>query len=218
MIAKRIALVLSVVVTFAVVVSSLAAQGNKGKGKGKGDCGVVAEVTFRDSTFSPIDLVHSDGGGPYEGAIGCTGKFLVLFEHDVVYELTDLVGSGTVSVGVVTAGGNLGVEIPVTAQNDQGLLGMDVGSSSATSKVQFNFVFGDTRYFLGFWPDSTFSSLYAGTSNIIVRRLTLNSWEIEASPDDIAGLLSSPKRGKLNLSDEGKYHAPFKLTLVVVAQ
>lgn len=179
------------------------------QGKGK-NCQVAVNVTFRDSTFEPADRVRSDGQGTYfdDANISCDGNFLFLWGsgRTIIFDFTEPF-PGSPNRGLLQAAGNLGVEIPATATNTTGLLGMAIGETAQTTKVQFNFVVGPKRYFLQLG-----SNYVLDTAD--VRRTGPNTWEIEAAPGDMARLQSKPAKGAGTLTTEGFYHVPFQMTLV----
>jgi hypothetical protein len=83
---------------------------------------------------------------------------------------------------------------------------MAVGSSKRT-RLAVNF----PGWFIRFDPLQ-----YPSTSNVLVRRLSEMTWELEAAPTDIGKLLQvSTVRGRMVLTDHGDFFLPFKLTVTL---
>jgi len=166
-------------------------------------CDVPVTASFRDDG---ADSVRSDGGEYIDGRdrvnsdIACDGDYYFLSgTRTLVFDLA------LISSSPVNAGGNFAVEVGL----DGGLLGMSNDQPVQTTKVQFNFVVGPTRYFLAFWQDR-----YPDTHDINVTRLDNNTWVVEAPSTATAKLLSCSAKGKCNQVEVGNTAAPFKLTLV----
>ena len=53
-----------------------------------------------------------------------------------------------------------------------------------------------------------------GSTNITVRRIDTETWEIEAGPDDVACLVEVASGGEFTFS--GSYHMPFKITVQAI--
>ena len=140
------------------------------------------------------------------------------------------------NLGTITSDFNLGVTVP------GGLLGMNTGEENSViaTKVRFNFAGTELKYSLTYEPVPYDSNCDCPTVNehadVLVTRVDDNTWVVEAIPGnyprvviypgdntwvveaipgnfDIAKLESSPNWGRSRPTDEGNYHAPFKLTL-----
>jgi hypothetical protein len=100
--------------------------------------------------------------------------------------------SGTVDAYFSTGGG--------------GLPDMAVGSSKRM-RLSVNF----PGWFIRFDPVQ-----YPSTSNVLARRLSDASWELEAAPTDMGKLLQvSTVRGKMVLTDRGDFFLPFRMTVTL---
>lgn len=163
------------------------------------------DVTFRDGTFyEGEDRVRSDGLGTYFDCANITSDHLFFRTADgrtVIFDLTQPADANSPSLGRVQVETNLGVEIA----GPDGLPGMEVGEIQPTTKVQFNFVVGSTRYFL------QWGSNY-NTDVADVTRTGPDTWTIEASRTDKARVQSCAAKGKCNLKTVGFYEVPFQMT------
>ncbi len=88
-----------------------------------------------------------------------------------------------------------------------GLPQMAIGSSTR-SKLAVNFDASGKGWFIRFSPNE-----YPDTSSVLVSRVSVDAWEIEAAPTDIAKLLSYSTRGKLVLTDEGNFFMPLRVVV-----
>lgn len=84
---------------------------------------------------------------------------------------------------------------------------MAIGSSTR-SKLAVNFDASGKGWFIRFSPNE-----YPDTSSVLVSRVSVDAWEIEAAPTDIAKLLSYSTRGKLVLTDEGNFFMPLRVVV-----
>ena len=176
-------------------------------------CEVPVNVTFRDQQTDPVDSVRSDGRRTYTDAdIECDGD-LFFFFGPLVFQLNVFGGASP------QADGNVVFEVPIENgfEGLDGLLGMAVGESAQTTKVQFNFVVGTRRYWLAY------RELHPGTDDLSVTRLDANTWEVEAvaflngdktKPGAVANVRSTCAKGKCPVIDHGNQNAPFKITVV----
>jgi len=189
------------------------------QGKGK-TCQVSVVTSFRDL---PGDTVRSTVPNSYNsGAIGCDGKFLILFDHQVLYDLSQVPGLGN-----ITADSNLGVEVDLPI----GLLSMSTDQEAHPAlKIQFNFVDADnnTRYFLSLGERYN-TATECGTEPVpCVSRGTITftdlgggkrRWDIDAEDFTVAGntrarLRSCPARGKCTATTVDFPSMPFGIAIV----
>jgi len=92
------------------------------------------------------------------------------------------------------------------ATKGRGMLDMAVPSSKRMG-LAVNF----PDWFIRFDPTQ-----YDDTSNVLVTRISADTWEIEAAPSDIGKLLRvQTVRGKTVLTDHGNFFLPFKLTVTL---
>ncbi len=178
-----------------------AAQGRSGK------CTVSATLTFRDD---PGDAARSDGGVTYPVSFGCDGGngFLLCCDQRFVFELNNQKSGAPFTLGPTPAvGANLGVEIA------DGFTSLAVGESAETTKIQFNFVIGNSRYFLR-WGAS--NNWLPGMSTVMVTRTAEDTWVIETSPapNNVAALHECPAKGACKTPIDRSYYASLKMTLV----
>lgn len=179
-------------------------------------------VTFRDAPTpekQTADRLLSDRLGPYQDGkdfvdAGMTrdGRFLIdVSKNDkgprwLEIDLTAPVPPTTAQLGVVRDSfANLFVKI------DGDFFALPIGATLEGGNVSFQFAAGGTGYFLRFWP-----SKYPGTTNVLVRRTSATTWEVEAEDSDVARLLSYPLRGKFVLTEKGNYSAPFKIVIEAI--
>ena len=177
----------------------LTAQGNPK------NCSVSVTTTFRDDSG---DAVRSDGGGSYPSGFGCDGSYGLSSERGFFFQLNNPTSPGNTFTLVTPSpvAANLGVEIA----SDGGFTSMDVGTSEPTTKIQFNFVSGKSRYFL------RWGSNYPGASTATVTRTAADTWVIETSPapNNIAILRQCPAKGACKTPIDRSYYAPLQMTLV----
>jgi len=199
-------LLLALVLAGPMVVSNPGVQA-QGKGKPQTCDDVNVNLSLRDD---PADSVQSDGGS-YPAQLNCnndTNNLYSLFEgRTMSFQLTNPSdgGSFTLSSGAVST--NLGARIA----DPGGILGMDVGTSAVTDKVQFNFVVGSKRYFL------SWGSNYPSASTATVTHPDADTWVIETSPqpNNIARLRECSAHG-CKSPVERFYFAPIRMELVRV--
>ena len=86
-----------------------------------------------------------------------------------------------------------------------GLPAMPVGAAVGSTLAVNFYPGGDLQWFLRFNP-----SQYPDTSNVVVTRLSADTWAIEAGSNAIAKLLSAPTKGKMVLTDRGNFFMPFR--------
>jgi hypothetical protein len=164
------------------------------------------------SAFSNNAGDKVQGTGSYlGGSVSCDGKLLILFDHNVVYDMTDLIGHRVVTTG------NLGVE-----GDTLNLLQMEAGDSIFADKIQFNFVDAatNTRYFLQFgtrYQAEGCANCSGGTITMVSDTPGARQWSISSedmlSRANTARLLSCPARGKCTPQEVGTLEAPFELTI-----
>ena len=148
-----------------------------------------------------LTLLHGGGrtiwldfrNGPDPSCATCRRDFDRLFLDDVI-----------VTTNVVDASG---------AEVANGLLSMPIGGTSASRvKIAFNRLnsLGQTiQWAVRFNPE-----FYPGSNHVTVRRLSSNTWEVEAYPTDRALLVSNVSRKNGTDQQEGPFYMPFKLTVV----
>lgn len=174
--------------------------------KGK-TCQVAVAAAFSNNVGDKVQ-----GTGSYlGGSVSCDGKLLIAFDHNVVYDLTDLIGHAAVATG------NLGVE-----GDPLNLLEMVAEDSISADKIQFNFVDAatNTRYFLQFgtrYQAEGCATCSGGTITMVSDTPGARQWTI-SSADMLSGantarLLSCPARGKCTPREVGTLEAPFELAI-----
>lgn len=156
------------------------------------------------------DSVQSDGYSTYQALLSCnndTNQLYSLFEGRAMhFRLTNpTVADNTFTlITEDPVSTNLGASI-----GDQvSILDLPVGQTGMTTKLQFNFVVGDKRYFL------SWGSNYEGTSTVAVTRLA-DRWVIEtaAQPYNIARLRECPAKGACKSPVDRLYYAPVRMDL-----
>ena len=86
------------------------------------------------------------------------------------------------------------------------LLGMNVGQIALTN-LNINFNTPGLGWFIRFNPT------YTGATKVLVTRIALDTWVIEADANAVAKLLSYPTKGKFVMTDRGNYRMPCEVTV-----
>lgn len=187
------------------------------------------------ATAARIDRISGDGAGPYRGTAGRNDGAYFTSTHDLWLYLTasygravDLDFSDQIGTApCATQGGcrkNFIVARAATSDPPSitrvfdptgvvlpnGFLDIQVGGS-ARGRFKFNFPDPAGRALL--WTIRFNPEFYPGSSELTVTRTSENTWDIEASVDDIAELVAVPTKGKATMTHEGFYTMPFKLTV-----
>lgn len=173
---------------------------------------------FRDDVSLP-DRIMSDGLGPYVHGVG---QVKAILDGRGDFDL-DTNASGKPALRLLSLDFTVPASCPAsgcqppfaTGSEDAymstgagGLPNMAIGASTR-SKLQVSFSSGgNLQWFVRFDP-----SQYPDTSSVLVTRLDVNSWTIEAGATDTAKLLSAPTSGKLVLTDRGNYFLPFRVVI-----
>lgn len=123
----------------------------------------------------------------------CRRDFDTLFADSIV-----------VSTNVVDASGT---------EVTDGLRSLPVGGTAeARLKVawnRLNYLGQTVQWAVRFNPE-----YYPGSDHVTVRRLSANTWEVEAYPSDRALLVSNISRKRGTDQEEGPFSMPFKMTVV----
>ena len=199
------AMLLGVVVLLTVSTAFLQA----GK-KPPGNTQVPMTATFADN---PEDRITSDGAGAYaDGVEGGTAMIDASgnFDMRVAEPRTLTLDFGAPASSDADAPFETGSEAGYISTGCGGFEDMAVGDSVG-SRLAVNFTYGGQQWFIRFEP-----AQYPDTTNVVVTRTGENTWEIKASPEDVAKLLSWPIKGRPKTTEHGNFHLPF--TLVVTKQ
>lgn len=89
-------------------------------------------------------------------------------------------------------------------------MSLPVGATSR-ARILLNFADPAGRELL--WTVRFDPALHPGSSLLTVTRTGVNTWTIEASATDVAGLTSATTSGKAVKVNEGYYRLPFKITV-----
>lgn len=186
------------------------AQG-KGKPNPNQTCDDVRVELRLPLDISGDSVVTSDGGF-YPAQLNCNNDTNNLYlqtdaGRGVVVQLSKLSDGGTSDFSTdAPVSANLGASIA----DEGGILSLGVGASAPTTKVQFNFVLGSTRYFL------SWGSNYEDASTATVTHPDDNTWFIETSPEpgNIARLRECPAKGACKSPVDRFYFAPVRIELV----
>jgi hypothetical protein len=91
-----------------------------------------------------------------------------------------------------------------------GFMSIPIGAASR-ARILLNFDDPSGRALL--WTVRFDPTLHPGSSLLTVTRPSINTWTIEASASDVAGLSSATTSGKAVKVNEGYYRMPFKITV-----
>ncbi|MDQ3171476.1 MAG: hypothetical protein M3Q55_15185 [Acidobacteriota bacterium] len=211
--------------------------------KGGGPTYVLAPVSadFRCplasdcATAARIDRIGGDGLGPYNGTAGKNDGAYFNSNYNLYFHLSPAYGRSVnldfsdqaVAAPCATQGGcrknfsmvqtfssdppsltnvldDTGVSLP------NGFLDIAVGEST---RARFLFNFLDPAGRALRWTIRFNAEFYPGSTDLTVTRTGVNTWEVEASVDDIAELVAVPTKGKAVMTHEGFYTMPFKMTV-----
>jgi|GEM_PF-2808663 len=189
-----------------------------------------ATVTFRCPATSEClsaDRFQGDFQGPYccnaaNYFLGNTLQMYVLAPRTIFLDFTQIDGAApclSTSVGcrknfttITTTSPVPGIEVNPTDANDvvltNGFNSIPVGGS-AYARVKINFPDPSGRGYL--WTVRFNPGVYAGSTNVSVKRIDANNWDVEAFTTDRARLVSTTTSGKAVTTDEGLYVMPFKM-------
>jgi hypothetical protein len=204
MISKQISVGFTVLVALALL--TVAGAPVYGKGKPNQTCDDVSvNLLLRSASGDSV----KDDGGSYPATLNCnndTNNLYLLTEagRGIAFQLTNPSDGGAFTLTTDAISANLGASIA----DSGGILAMGVGTSAATTKLQFNFVVGDKRYFLS-WAGAD------GGSTATVTHPDADAWVIETSehPGNIARLRECPARGSCKSPVDRFYHAPVRMDL-----
>ena len=198
------------VVLFSVLLLAAASQPVSSQGKGKPPAcdppEVSANLFLRDAAG---DSVTSDGGS-YLAGINCGDTNSLAMAtgegRGITFTLDNPSDGGTFTL---STGGPVYTNLGAHIADFGGIVAMDVGTSATTTKVQFNFVHGDKRYFL------SWGSNYPGASTAIVTHPDADTWVVETSaqPNNIARLRECPAHGACRSPVDRFYFAPIRMDL-----
>lgn len=231
-------------IAFFVLCVSLLGTPAYGKGKpGSGGGGtttpdIPAEVTMRcpGVDCASTDRIQGDFGGSYGGDVtryffntdGGHGALWMYVDLPRTFMLDFTEQDGLAPCAISNSGCRRDFVIintpspsPATAINPtdandvvlpEGFFSIPVGGS-AYARVKINFPDPSGRNIL--WTVRFNSGAYAGSTNVTVRRLSEDVWEVEATAEDRARLVSvSTGKGRSVSTDEGLFVMPFKMTVV----
>ncbi len=199
---KRFAVLFSVLLLLAVATPLVPAQG---KGKPPACDDVSVNLFLRDASD---DSVKSDGGS-YPAQLNCNNDTNNLSlatgaGRGMTFALTNPSDGGTFTL---STGGPVSTNLGAAIADAGGILAMDVGTSAATTRVQFNFVQSGKRYFL------SWGSNYSGASTATVTHPDAGTWVIETSlqPGNIARLRECPANGACKSPVDRPFYAPIRM-------
>ena len=138
-----------------------------------------------------FDFAEPVGAAPCAANGSCRKNFTVVTTVETPH------GSRTYPVDA------LGSDLP------NGFMSLNVGSS-ARARIFLNFADPSGRALL--WTVRFDPQLHPGSTPLTVTRPTVNTWTIEAGPDEIGGLTSATTSGKSVKLNEGYFRMPFKIT------
>lgn len=180
----------------------------QGKGKPNQTCDdVQVNLFLRDGAG---DSVTSDGGS-YPAQLNCNNDTNNLFlqtdaGRGMAFQLTHLSDGST---DEFSTGGPVSTNLGASIADSGGILGLGVGETATTTKVQFNFVHNGKRYFL------SWGSNYEGASTATVTHPDADTWVIETSPEpnSVARLRECPAKGACKSPVDRFYFAPIRMDL-----
>lgn len=195
-------------------------------------CPLASDCT----TAARVDRISGDGAGPYRGTTGKNdGAYFVDSNYDfwlyltasygraVDLDFSDQIGTapcatqGGCRKNFVVARAAISDPPSITRVFDaagvvlpNGFVDIPVGGAVA-GRFKFNFPDPAGRALL--WTIRFNPESYPGSSDLTVTRTSENTWDIEASVDDVAELVAVPTKGKAIMTHEGFYTMPFKITV-----
>lgn len=202
-------------------------DGNHNHGGGGGGGTIPVTVTFRDfpgDDFDPVpDRLMSDGLGDYihkvdkvGAGISTRGNFRMALTkgnqpaiRTLFYDFSDCVDGPCTppfQAGVSIAGASV-----VTSGSGIDLLEMFVGEVRDDLRLILTLNLDSVEN--GLWQIffDPFNADCSGSTFVTVERIDIDTWEIEAGPDDVACLREQAGGGEHIFS--GLYHMPFKITV-----
>ncbi len=224
-----------------VVMASAAVDAQKGKPAPPQHTSVAADFRCPGAadclTAARVDRIAGDGGGPYIGtyAGSTTGEGAFLNENHklamryttsygraIFADFRDRIAPGTCGAGCrknfdiaeVRATAYPSITNPVdTSQADlpNGFYDIPVGGSG---KARYKLDFADPAGRALIWTVRFNAEYYPGSTDLTVTRTSENTWEVEASVNDVAELVAiNSGKGKQVMTHEGFYTMPFKITV-----
>lgn len=188
-------------------------------------------------TAARVDRITGDGAGPYVGTyVGSTTgegaflndyqklamRFTTSYGRFIFADFRDRIAAGTCGAGCrknfdfvkVSATAYPSITNPIDDSQEplpNGFYSIPIGG---TSKARYKLDFADPTGEPYIFTIRFNSEYYPGSTDLTVTRTSENTWEVEATVDDVAELVAiNTNKGKQIMTHEGFYTMPFKITV-----